>query len=114
MIRERYVPIAAALCMAAVCVFTAGCGSRISKSNYDKIKDGMTEAEVEGLLGKGEEQSAASLNIPGPSVGIPGVGGISFKGISASVKVVKWQAGSQEITVTFSDGKVAGREQTGL
>jgi hypothetical protein len=35
-----------------------GCGSKVSKSNYDKIENGMTMEEVEGILGSGEEASA--------------------------------------------------------
>ncbi len=29
-----------------------GCGSKISKENFDKIKTGMTQAQVEKILGK--------------------------------------------------------------
>ena len=37
-----------------------GCGSKVSKGNYDKITNGMTVAEVEGIMGKGTEESAGA------------------------------------------------------
>ena len=39
--------------VAAVCVLLFGCGHKISMSNYEKVKSGMTESEVEAILGKG-------------------------------------------------------------
>jgi|SRR5665213_56247 len=114
MVRESNLPSATFLFVVVSCITLTGCGSKISKSNYDKIKDRMTEAEVEALLGNGEEQASSNLSLPGASVGIPGVGGVSIKGISSSTKVMKWQDGNQAITVIFSDGKVTAREQTGL
>jgi len=74
----------------------------------------MTEAEVEAVLGKGEEQASSSVGVPGQSVSIPGAGSVSVPGMSSSAKIVKWQDGMKIITITFSDGKVAGKAQNGL
>jgi hypothetical protein len=43
---------------AAVCLLLAGCG-KISKKNFDKISNGMSRSEVEGILGPGTEVAAA-------------------------------------------------------
>ena len=44
------------------CTLVAGCGAKVSKSNYDKIADGMTVAQVEDILGKGAEEAGASAS----------------------------------------------------
>lgn len=75
-------------------VMIAGCGgSKVTKENFDKIKTGMTEAEVEAILGKATDSGGASASLPGMSV-------------SGTMKV--WKDGDKKIMVTFSDGKVAG------
>ena len=76
-----------------------GCGSKVSKSNYDKVKTGMTQAEVEGILGKGTEKA--------------GVGG-ALGGIAGSAKVLTWTEGDKSITVTFLNDKVTAKVQQGL
>lgn len=92
-----------------------GCGGRgVSKGNFDKINNGMSEAEVDGILGKGEEQASAGVNLPGQPLNIPGGVNVSLPGISASVKVKKWHEGDRSITVTYSDGKVVSKTQSGL
>lgn len=76
-----------------------GCGSKVSKSNFDKIKVGMTVAEVEGIMGKGTEEAAAAGAIG------------ELKG---SAKVMSWTDGDKKITVTFVDDKVKLTVQKGL
>ena len=88
-----------------ICLGLTGCGSKVSKANYDKIKDGMSLAEVEGILGKGTEQSSAS--VPGVSAG-----GVSVPG--ASAKGMVWQDGGKMISITFLNDKVMGKAQAGL
>ena len=74
----------------------AGCGgSKVSKSNYDKISNDMTLAEVEKILGKGKQQTGGGI---GP----------------LSAKVVQWADGDKTITVTFMNDKVTMKTQTGL
>ena len=67
----------------------AGCGSKITKDNYDKIKVGMTEDEVKDILG--EPTKAVSGGIAGL------VGG----------GVMTWEDGQKSIVVTFANGKVS-------
>jgi len=87
------------LLISAVVVAMTGCGSKISKSNYDKIKTGMTLSEVQGILGPGVEQASA--------------GGVLGK-ITAAGKIVKWTDGKKSITITFVDDKVKVMTHTGL
>jgi hypothetical protein len=75
-----------------------GCGSKVTKSNYDKISDGMTTAQVEGILGKGQKASA----------------GVSIAGLSVTGDVYQWKDGDKSISVVFKDGKVVGKSQSGL
>lgn len=76
-----------------------GCGSKVSKSNYDKIKNGMTQAEVESILGEGKEQASSAVSVPG---------------MSASAKGIVWEDGGKIISVSFMNGKVVGKSQAGL
>ena len=82
-----------------LCFFLAGCGSPVNKSNYDSIENGMTVSEVQGILGKGSEQSSSDA---------------SFAGMSMSAKQMVWQEGNQIITVTFMKDKVQGKAQMGF
>jgi hypothetical protein len=75
-----------------------GCGSKVSKSNYDKISNGMTMAEVEGILGKGEKASA----------------GVSIAGLSVTGDVYQWKNGDKSISVVFKDDKVVGKSESNL
>ncbi len=81
------------------CLFLAGCGSPINKSNYERIENGMTISQVEGILGKGSEQASSDA---------------SFAGMSMSAKQMVWQEGNQIITITFMNDKVQGKAQVGL
>ena len=73
-------------------IMLAGCGSKVTKSNFDQIKTGMTVAEVEAILGKGTESTGAA-------------GAIGS--LAGSVKVMAWKDGDKTITVTFANDKVA-------
>ena len=75
-------PVAFAL----VALLLAAC-SRVTEENYAKIRDGMTEQEVTGMLGKPTESSSISL------AGMTGTG-------------AKWLDGDAVITVQFVNGKV--------
>jgi len=81
-------------------VMLAGCGgSKVTKDNFDKIKTGMTVAEVEAILGKGTEtQSAAG----------------AIGDLAGSAKTITWKDGDKTITVNFLNDKVATTASTGL
>ncbi len=78
----------------------AGCGSsKVSKSNLDKITNGMTLAKVEGILGKGTEATGASGTLGD---------------LAGSAKSVTWKDGDKTITVNFLNDKVVLKTSTGL
>lgn len=81
------------------CVLVAGCGAKVSKSNFDKIADGMTVAQVEDILGKGAQEAGASGAIGN---------------LTGSAKVMSWTDGEKTITVTFVNEKVTLKAQKGL
>jgi hypothetical protein len=94
----------------SLCMALAGCsGSKVIIGNYEKIKDGMSLKEVEGILGTGKEQASSGVNVPGVSAG-----GVSVPGMQMSGKAMVWQDGNKSITVTFINDKVAGKAQSGL
>ena len=72
-----------------------GCGGGVNKSNYDKVQNDMTQAQVEDILGKGEQSNGAAL------------GGLSMQ-------VMTWTSGDKKITVSFMNGKVASKAENGL
>ena len=81
------------------CVILSGCGgSSVTKSNYDKITNGMTQAQVEAILGKGQEQSAA----------------VAMPGVAMSAKQEVWKDGDKSIMVVFTNGKVSGKTASNL
>ncbi len=69
-----------------------GCApSKVNKENFDKIRLGMTQEEVQQLLGPPTE--ASGLEIP------------VFSGTTA-----KWVQGDTIITIQFVNGKVVAKE----
>jgi len=77
--------------VALVIAGLAGCPSKISKPNFDQIKLGMTQEEVQGILGP--PSAATGLEIP------------VFSGTTS-----KWAQGDMLITVQFVNGKVVAKE----
>jgi len=71
----------------------------VSKSNYDKVENGMTLAEVEEILGTGKKGSSVA----------GAVGELSGKGAA-----YVWEDGDKKITVFFKDDKVVKKAQVGL
>ena len=70
----------------------AGCaGSKINKNNFDKIKVGMTQEEVQAILGPPTESSGLEIPI--------------FSGTMS-----KWVQGDTAITIHFINGKVVAKE----
>jgi hypothetical protein len=76
----------------AVClIFLSACGgAKINQENFDKVKVGMTQAEVKAILGEATE--ASSLDVAG------------FSGTTAT-----WRHGDTTITIHFVNGKVVAK-----
>lgn len=68
-----------------------GCGSKITKDNFDLIKLGMTQQEVQHLLGPPTEATGLELPV--------------FSGTTS-----KWVHGDTVITIQFVNGRVVAKE----
>ena len=77
--------------VALVIAGLAGCPPKISKENFDQIKLGMTQEEVQGILGPPSEASGVEIPV--------------FSGTMS-----KWTQGDTVITVQFVNGKVVAKE----
>ena len=98
-----------ALACCALCCVLAGCGkNKVTKENYDKVENGMTLDQVEALLGEGTKAGDGS-NM-GAQVGIDVTGGAG----SSSTVEYGWESGKHTITVSFRQGKVVQKRNTGL
>jgi len=91
-----------------LCLVVVGCGagvgkkSRVTKENFDKIKTGMSQDDVEYILGRG--QPVTDGGGAAAAVGVDVSGGA---GPSSTERLV-WQDGDKSITVSFRAGKVSG------
>jgi hypothetical protein len=86
--------ISIALLSIAAAAFVTGCGpgSKITKENYDKVKEGMTRAEVVAILG---EPTGSEL-----------LGQINEQ----EIKGPAWQGSGFKIVMAFSDdGKLQAK-----
>ena len=91
----------------------AGCGqgggSGVSRSNYDKIDNGMTLPDVEKLLGQGKLVPLADQVAPGPTQA-QGIAQMKADGIDTYL----WTSGEKMIKVKFQRGKVVDKGRDGL
>jgi hypothetical protein len=106
--------------LVTLCLFVGGCQkSKLTKANYDKIKDGMTLAEVEAILGKGEKEdpnlSPADI-ASGFGVDVKaGLGGLESHGNKkAPGQSYRWTKGDKTIWVVFVDDKMRTKRQEGV
>jgi hypothetical protein len=91
-------------------VFASGCGgpSKITKENFDKIKNDMTQKQVEDILGEGTQTAGGGENVAG-QFGID----VGTSSGPSSVEYT-WEKGPKVIKVTFKKGKVASKTSSGL
>jgi SmpA / OmlA family len=74
-------------------LFLASCSSKVNEANFEKIKQGMTQQEVNQILGPPTESS-----------------GMSFGGLSGSAS--EWKSKNGDITVQFLNGKVWAKQSS--
>jgi len=72
-------------------LWLAGCGSKITQENFDKIQVGMSQDEVTTILGKPTESSS-----------------VSFGSLSGGAWV--WKKNGTAITIQFANGKVLAKQ----
>jgi hypothetical protein len=75
-----------------ICMSLVSCGgSKISQENFEKIKTGMSLAQVQAILGEPTEASSMDLAV--------------FSGTAS-----KWRQGDVTITIQFVNGKVVAKQ----
>ncbi len=88
----------------------AGCGGnkRLTKANYDQIKEGMARADVEALLGRGDDEGGVGLAEGSSVAGAAGIGGDlgSVSRPASGPKWVKWGDDKKYIRVGFVGDRV--------
>ena len=110
--------LAAAAAGLALAVLAAGCGGggTLTSGAVAKVKDGMTRAQVEAILGQGEK--VGTLN-PGAehtatTAEVYAWGNDSFLQAARTDADLASAADAQGIAITFVDDQVAHREAVGL
>ena len=92
-----------------VCLLLPACQSKVTKANFDKVKEGMTLEEVEKVLGKGSKETGDGSNVAGQfGVALPSAP------TSGGGDVYSWESSSSTIRLTFRDGKLVHKQATGF
>lgn len=103
-----------------ICLFLPACSGnkRVTKANFDKIKPGMTLADVEAIMGKGDGEGGTSLPEGSSVAGAAGIGGdlSSISRPASGPKWLKWGDDQKYIRVGFVGDRVGQGmiEQKGL
>jgi hypothetical protein len=93
--------------LAAIGLTLAGCDTKITQANYDKVTVGMTLGEVQRLLGSGTlDAQPGGVNIS--------AGGVGDAAKGSTDQTYTWRDGPAEIVITFADGKVVQKRASGL
>jgi hypothetical protein len=96
--------------LAALCLIPLGCAkSLVTKENFDKVQNGMTLDQVEGVLGRGSPVGDGSL--------IAAQAGVDLSGGAPPPSTVDyvWESGKKSITVTFNkQNKVVAKRSSPL
>ena len=95
-----------------LCLFLSACsGKKLTKANFDKITNGMTQAEVQALIGEPDDSSGGDSITPGANAAGIDVSG----GAPSSGRVLKWESGKKSIQVYMGkDNKVTGKKSDGI
>jgi hypothetical protein len=79
--------------------------NRVTKENYEKLKHGMAQKDVEAILGSGKDVTKEHLDEVDKFFG----GKMATKDLrNANYKMLQWQSGKNKILVTLVNDKVAG------
>ena len=106
MMSVKYVRFAVVL---GLCLLIPACKSKVNKTNFEKVKEGMTLDEVEKILGKGTKETGDGSNVAGQfGVALP-----STPTTSAG-ETYNWESSAHTIAVTFRQGKVANKRSSGF
>lgn len=78
-----------------------GCEQKSFPQKFDEISVGMSQQDVEKIMGKGTKQDVGGVGISASGI----AGGASQN----SQITYTWQDGVKEIAVTFQNGKVVNK-----
>jgi hypothetical protein len=98
------------------CLLLPACANKkVTKANFDQIKEGMTLADVEAILGKGEKESGGDGGGVAAQAGVA-VGGVESMGSrpNSDASTFVWESRDKKITVYFFQGKMRNKTQSGL
>ncbi len=115
-------PFLKARSMLAPCLLLfalTGCGGAnpVNKINFDRIKSGMTEGDVDRLLGKGKDIPASEVKQVLERLANPPSGSSPAPKADkelTGLKGVRWGNEKKSITVIYRDSRVYKVEQQGL
>src|SRR6516165_8232821 len=84
-----------------LCLMVSACGNaKLTKENFDKVKDGMTLDQVEEILGKGEKESGGDgANVAAQFGGVDVGGGLDLSARPNPGEMYKWESGTKIIRV---------------
>ena len=88
----------------ALLLSLGGCGSKISEANYYRVHHGMSEDDVEDVLGPAHRESAVAPVAPAAT---------ASSQPAPLAKVKSWTRGGLTIHVRFEDGVVTSRTAEG-
>lgn len=92
-----------------MCLLLPACNRKITKANFEKVKEGMTLEETEKILGKGEKETGDGSNVAGQfGVAIPSAP------TSGGGDVYIWENNTSTIRLTFRGGKLVHKQATGF
>ena len=96
-----------------LCLLIPACGkNKVTKDNYEKIKNDMTLAEVEAILGKGAKDES------GDGSGVAAQFGVDVSGPAKAggrgVDTYVWESGGKTIKVFINNGKVTNKSKEGF
>jgi len=119
MARRIWTRVGFAGALISASLLLAACAGKVNSENYGKVNNGMTQQEVEAILGPGTEQATSAVAVPAmPNVpGMPAATGtpaLGAPGSTVSTKVLVWRSGNKMITVTLMNDKVMAKAQVGL
>lgn len=102
--------LARLLAALALCLFVTACGkNKLTTENFDKLKDGMSVAEAEKLLGKGDREGDAGNSSAGAVGGVDLGGGTSGGGT-----VYVFERGDRKVRLTFRQDKLVHKMKEGF
>jgi hypothetical protein len=98
--------VAASVVLAAAALL-GGCDEKLTDENYERISNGMSISEVEGIIGSGTREDSGGYGMT--SAGIP-TGGDSG---SSKQQTYTWEEDGKQVVIVFNDGKMMSKSKIG-